>query len=44
MPLEVRGFILVSEWALEHRTRGIIEQAGSQVNPEFLRCSEWGIL
>lgn len=42
MLLEVQGFILASEWALEHRTRGIIEQAGSQTYPEILSCSERG--
>lgn len=44
MPLEVQGFILASEWALEHRTRGVIEQAGSQMNSEILSCSELGAM
>lgn len=42
--LEVPGFIPVSEWALEHRTRQTMEQEGSQRNPELLSCSEQGIL
>lgn len=42
MPLEAQGFSLASEWALEHGTRRIIEQAGSQMNPEILSCLERG--
>lgn len=44
MPLEVPGFILVSEWALGHRTRQDMEQEGSWRNPELLSCSVQVIL
>lgn len=44
MPLEVPGFILVSERALEHRKRQDMDQEGSWRNPELLSCSEQGLL